>query len=75
LNETLHPTENNIQASYWEAVVLLLECFTFFPEAWAIQHIKITKLESKVVLKFYSAIRKNKAMWYEGKWMQLKDTM
>jgi hypothetical protein len=24
---------------------------------------------------FYSAIRKNEIMWFEGKWMQLEDTM
>jgi hypothetical protein len=24
---------------------------------------------------FYSAIRKNETMWFEGKWMQLEDIM
>jgi hypothetical protein len=26
-------------------------------------------------LEFYSAIRKNETMWYEGKWMKLGDIM
>jgi hypothetical protein len=27
------------------------------------------------VMEFYSAIRKNETMWFEGKWMQLEDIM
>jgi hypothetical protein len=26
-------------------------------------------------MKFYSAMRKNDTMWFEGKWMQLEDIM
>jgi hypothetical protein len=26
-------------------------------------------------MKFYSFIRKNETMWFEGKWMQLEDIM
>jgi hypothetical protein len=26
-------------------------------------------------MEFYSAIRKNETMWFEGKWMQLEDIM
>jgi hypothetical protein len=26
-------------------------------------------------MEFYSAIRKNKTTWFEGKWMQLQDIM
>jgi hypothetical protein len=26
-------------------------------------------------MEFYSAIRKNEVMWFEGKWMELEDIM
>jgi hypothetical protein len=26
-------------------------------------------------MEFYSAIRKNETMWFEGKWMELEDIM
>jgi hypothetical protein len=26
-------------------------------------------------MEFYSVMRKNETMWYEGKWMQLEDIM
>jgi hypothetical protein len=28
-----------------------------------------------LIMEFYSVIRKNKTIWFEGKWMQLEDIM
>jgi hypothetical protein len=29
----------------------------------------------KITMDFYSVIRKNETMWFEGKWVQLEDIM
>jgi hypothetical protein len=31
--------------------------------------------ENVIYMEFYSAIRKNNTMWFEGKWMQLEGIM
>jgi hypothetical protein len=35
----------------------------------------IRKMWYIYMVEFYSAIRNNNSMWFEGKWMQLEDTM